>query len=403
MNALEQIAIVGAAESDLGHTPHLSPLGLMAQATHRAAADAGIPVGEIDGVFAVTPYLSQASLSFSEYVGLTPRYHETTNIGGCSFLAHVRHAAGAIAAGLCETALVVYASTQRSDGGRLMTTSEVQVYERPYGAIFPISQFALIAQRHMHEFGTTPEQLAQVAVAHRAWAAMTPTAYARDPIGIEDVLASPLISSPLHRLDCCLVTDGGAAVILTRRARAGRLVRTPVHVLGAAEGFTHRNIASMDDLTVSAAAVTGPAAFAQAGLSPADMDFAELYDAFTISPIVILEDLGFCAKGEGGPFVSGGRTAPGGELPVNTNGGGLSHCHPGMLSLFLLVEAVRQLRHECGERQVAGAELGVVHGLGGTFAAAVTPSSPAAGSRVVRSCRPPNSVNTPLSRRARRG
>jgi acetyl-CoA acetyltransferase len=372
MSVFEQIAIVGAAESDLGHTPQLSPLGLMAQASMRASADAGIPLAEVDGVFAVTPYHSQASLSFCEYAGLKPRYHETTNIGGCSFLAHVRHAAGAIASGLCETALVVYASTQRSDGGRLVTRSEVQTYEVPYGAIFPISQFALIAQRHMHLYGTTPEQLAEVAVAHRAWAALTPTAFAREPITVEDVLASPMVSSPLHRLDCCLVTDGGAAVILTTRERARSLGRTPVHVLGAAEGFTHRNIAAMDDLTVSAGAVTGPAAFAQAGVGPEEMDFVQLYDAFTITPIVILEDLGFCAKGEGGPFLSGGRTAPGGELPVNTNGGGLSHCHPGMLSLFLLVEAVRQLRGECGDRQVPDAELGVVHGLGGTFAAAAT-------------------------------
>jgi len=372
MNALDRVAIAGAAESDLGRCPHLSPLGLMAQATLRAAADAGLSPGEIDGVFTVSQYHAASSLSFCEYVGLRPRYHETTNIGGCSFVAHLRHAAGAIAAGMCETALIVYGSTQRSDGGRLVTKSEVQTYEVPYGAIFPISQFALIAQRHMHEYGTTAEQLAEVAVAHRAWAGMTPNAYERDPITIEDVLASPLVSSPLHRLDCCLVTDGGAAVILTTRERAQSLAQTPVHVLGAAEGFTHRNIAAMEHLTVSAAAVTGPAAFAEAGLGPAEMDFVQLYDAFTITPIVILEDLGFCDKGDGGSFVEGGRTAPGGALAVNTTGGGLSHCHPGMLSLFLLVEAIRQLRHDCGARQVPGAEVGVVHGLGGTFAAAAT-------------------------------
>ena len=372
MNALENVAIVGAAESDLGHTPHLSTLGLMAQATVRAAADAGLPVADIDGVFTATQHHAMASLSFCEYLGLKPRYHDTTSVGGCSFVAHLRHAAGAIAAGLCETALVVYASTQRSDGGRLVTRSEVHPYEVPYGAIYPISQFALIAQRHMHEFGTTPEQLAQVAVAHRAWAALTPNAYKRVPITVEDVLVSPLVSTPLHRLDCCLVTDGGAAVILTTRERARSLARMPVHVLGAAEGFTHRNITAMEDLTRSAAAVTGPAAFAEAGLGPADMDFAQLYDAFTITPIVILEDLGFCAKGEGGPFVEGGRTAPGGELPVNTTGGGLSHCQPGMLSLFLLVEGIRQLRGDCAERQVPDAEVGVVHGLGGSFAAAAT-------------------------------
>jgi acetyl-CoA acetyltransferase len=224
----------------------------------------------------------------------------------------------------------------------------------------------------MHEFGTTPEQLASVAVAHRAWAALTDDAWFRTPITVEDVLASPLISSPLHRLDCCVVTDGGAALIVTTRERAASLRKPPLHVLGAAEGHTHRNITGMADLTVSAAAVTGAAAFAEAGLGPSDMDFVQLYDAFTITPIVIVEDLGFCEKGEGGAFYADGRTAPGGAIPMNTNGGGLAYCHPGMLSLFLLVEACRQLWGECGERQVAGAEVGLVHGLGGQFSSAAT-------------------------------
>ena len=372
MSALDRVAIVGAGLSDLGHVPTHSPLGLMAQATARAADDAGLSIGEIDGVFALTPYHYLSSLSLCEYVGIRPRYHETTNIGGSSFIAHVRHAAAAIAAGMCEVALVTYASSQRSDGRNLVTAAEQPNFEIPYGPLYPASHFALIARRYMHEFGATPEDLAAVAVAHRAWAALTPTAYQREPIVVADVLASPMISTPLHRLDCCLVTDGGAAVIVTTRERATHLRTTPIHILGAAEGMTHRTITAMPELTVSAAATTGAEAFAEAGLAPADMDFVQLYDAFTISALLILEDLGFCPKGQAGAFVAAGHTSPGGSLPTNTNGGGLSHCHPGMLSLFLLVEAILQLRGECGDRQVEGAEVGVVHGLGGLMSSAAT-------------------------------
>ena len=372
MSALNRIAIVGAAESDIGRAPHLSPLGMMAQATARAADDAGLSIGDIDGVFVITPYHHLTSLSYCEYLQIFPRYHDTTQLGGCTFVAFLRHAAAAIAAGMCEVAVIAYGSSQRSDAGKLVSASELSVFDVPYGAAYPISSFALIAQRHMHEYGTTPEHLAEVAVAHRAWASLTPNAYYRDPITVEDVLVSPMISSPLHRLDCCAVTDGGGAVIVTTKERARSLRRPPIRVLGAAEGYTHRTVAAMADLTVSAAAQTGPAAFAEAGLTPADMDFVQLYDAFTISPLLILEDLGFCAKGEAGPLYASGRTRPGGDLPVNTNGGGLSYCHPGMLSLFLLIEAIRQLRGECGERQVANAEVGVVHGLGGAFAGAAT-------------------------------
>jgi acetyl-CoA acetyltransferase len=253
-----------------------------------------------------------------------------------------------------------------------VSLSEPLAYEAPYGPIVPISQFALIAQRHMYEFGTTSEQLAQFAVDRRAWAALTDHAFKRDPLTVEDVLASSMVSSPLHRLDCCLVTDGGAAVIVTTRERAEALRKPGIAVLGAAEGMTNRNVTGMADLTQSAAAFTGPPAFKEAGLTPQDMDFAQLYDAFTISGLMILEDLGFCAKGEGGAFLEGGRTAPGGALPVNTAGGGLSYTHPGMLSLFLLVEAVRQLQGDAGRRQLETADVGVVHGLGGTFSSGAT-------------------------------
>ena len=372
MSALERIAIVGAAESDHGRAPHLSPLGMMAQATARAAEDAGLTVGDIDGVFVITPYHHITSLSYCETLQIFPRYHDTTQIGGCTFIAFLRHAAAAIAAGMCEVAVIAYGSSQRSDAGKLVSASEIPNLEIPYGASYPISSFAMIAQRHMHEHGTTPEQMAAVAVAHREWASLTDSAFYRDPITVEDVLASPMISSPIHRLDCCAVTDGGGAVIVTTRERARDLRRAPIRVLGAAEGYTHRSVSAMADLTVSAAAQTGPTAFGEAGVRPADIDVLQLYDAFTISPIVMLEDLGFCAKGEGGPLYASGRTRPGGDLPTNTNGGGLSYCHPGMLSIFLLIEAIRQLRGECGARQVPDAELALVHGLGGAFAGAAT-------------------------------
>jgi acetyl-CoA acetyltransferase len=372
MSALERVAIAGAAVSDHGSAPHLSPLGMIAQAAARATESAGLSIGDVDGVFTITPYHHLTSLSVCEYLGIFPRYHDSTQFGGCTFVAFLRHAAAAIAAGMCEVALIAYGSSPRSDSGRLVSASETYTYEYLAGPIFPISAYALIAQRHMHEFGTTSEQLAQVAVAHRQWATLTDDAWFREPITVDDVLSSPMISSPLHRMDCCVVTDGGAALIVTTRERAAHLRKPPLHVLGAAENLTHRNITGMADLTVSAGAVTGPQAFAEAGLGPWDMDFVQLYDAFTITPILMVEDLGYCEKGAGGHFYDDGATAPGGRLPINTNGGGLAYCHPGMLSLFLLAEACAQLWGECGARQVPDAEVGLVHGLGGMFSSAAT-------------------------------
>ncbi len=371
MSALGEIAIVGVGESDIGSVPGQTPAGMMASAARSAASDAGLTISEIDGVFATTPYHNIAATTLSEYLGIRPRYYEGTDFGGCSFLLHVRHAAAAISAGMCDVALIAYASSQRSDRGKLRSSSETSAYELPYGALYPITHNAMIARRHMHEYGTTPEQLASVAVAARAWAAPNPRAFAREPITVDDVLASPLISSPLHRLDCCLVTDGGGAIIVARRDRISDANRA-VHLIGAAESFTHRNIVAMPDLTVSAASITGPAAFAQAGVAPSEVDFAELYDAFTIGPIIELEDLGFVEKGEAGPFFAEGRTQPGGDLPVNTNGAGLAYTHPGMLGLFLLTEAVRQLRGEAQGAQVPAAQLGLVHGIGGSLASAAT-------------------------------
>jgi acetyl-CoA acetyltransferase len=232
--------------------------------------------------------------------------------------------------------------------------------------------YALAASRHMHEYGTTREQLAEVAVAAREWARLNPKAFRRDPLSVEDVLASRMISSPLSLLDCCLVTDGGGALIVTSAERAKDLRKPPIYLLGAGEAHWHRNISQMPDLTVTASTESGQRAYSMAGVGPEDVDVAMLYDAFTINPILFLEDLGFCEKGEGGTFVEGGRIAPGGELAVNTNGGGLSYNHPGMYGLLLLIEAVRQLRGECGERQVEGAEVAIAHGNGGVLSSQVT-------------------------------
>jgi acetyl-CoA acetyltransferase len=366
-------AIVGAAESDLGEVgPGFTPLDLMGQATERALADAGLRKDEVDGLFSASVYYQMPTLSTGEYLGIRPRYSDATMMGGSSFVSHLLHAASAIEAGLCEVALITYASTQLSEGGFRGVSDPPNPYETPYRPRYPVSMYALAASRHMHEYGTNREQLAEVAVAAREWAKLNPKAFMRDDLTVEDVLASRMISSPLSLLDCCLVTDGGGALLMTSAERAKDLRRPPVYLLGAGEAHWHRNISQMPDLTVTAAVDSGRRAYEMAGVGPEDVSVTMLYDAFTINPILFLEDLGFCAKGDGGTLVEGGRIAPGGELPVNTNGGGLSYNHPGMYGLLLLVEAVRQLRGECGERQVRGAEVALAHGNGGVLSSQVT-------------------------------
>jgi acetyl-CoA acetyltransferase len=366
-------AIVGAAESDLGEVgPGFTPLDLIGQATERALADAGLEKKDVDGLFSASAYYSMATVSAGEYLGIRPRYSDSTNMGGSSFVSHLLHAAAALEAGLCEVALVVYASTQRSGGGFRGLSDPPNPYETPYGPRYPVSMYALAASRHMHEYGTTREQLAEVAVAAREWAKLNPKAFMRDALTVEDVLSSRMISSPLSLLDCCLVTDGGGALIVTSAKRAENLQKSPVYLLGAGEAHWHRNIGQMPDLTVTAATDSGRRAYEMAGVRPEDVDVVMLYDAFTINPILFLEDLGFCEKGEGGAFVEGGRIAPGGALAVNTNGGGLSYNHPGMYGLLLVIEAVRQLRGDCGERQVEGTEVALAHGNGGVLSSQVT-------------------------------
>ncbi|WP_213453192.1 acetyl-CoA acetyltransferase [Rhizomonospora bruguierae] len=367
-----EVAVVGISEIDPFESRGRSPVGLMAEASRLAVADAGLRLSDIDGLFTASSVYYTPSLTFAEYTGLNPRYSDSTVVGGSSFEAHVGHAAAAIRSGLCDYALVTYGSTQRSDRGKLVSQAEWLPYEQPYGMIHPISPMALIAHRHMHEFGTTSEQLAEVAVSARKWALRNPQAPYRVPLTVDQVLASPMISSPLHKLDCCLVTDGGAALVLCATDRARDLPRPPVYVLGFGESADHRNISGMPDLTTTRAVDSAQRAYRMAGLTPADIDTANVYDAFTISLLVLLEDLGFVAKGEGGPFVASGAIAPGGSLALNTNGGGLSYCHPGMLGLFLLTEAVRQLRGDAGERQVTAATTALAHGMGLTLGAHAT-------------------------------
>ncbi|HEV8519000.1 MAG TPA: thiolase [Burkholderiales bacterium] len=367
------VAVVGAAESDLGQVaPHTSPADLMAQATRRALDDCGLKLSDIDGIFSATSQIRLSPLALAEYLGIKPSYFDGTIIGGSSFMTHVAHAQAAIEAGLCQVALIAYGSTQRTVSRSAASAREYNYYESPYKPFLPASAYALAASRHMHEFGTTREQLAEVAVAARKWALMNPVAWEKEPLTIEQVLKARMVSYPLTVRDCCLVTDGGGAIILTSAARAKTLKKKPVYVLGVGEALGHATISNMPKLTVTAAAESGPKAFKMAGIKPSDVDMLSLYDAFTITPILFLEDLGFCPKGEGGRFVSGGAIAPGGKLAVNTSGGGLSYNHPGMYGLLVLIEAVRQVRGECGQRQVKDCEITLAHGNGGVLSSQCT-------------------------------
>lgn len=366
-------AIVGVAESDLGEVASgMSVIDLMAQGVHRALADCGLGIADVDGVFAAAGQSRMPSTALSEYLGLQPRYQDCTMMGGSSFMTHVAHAQAAIEAGLCDVAVIAYGSTQRSAGRKNVAPREYNPYESPYRPLTPASAYALAASRHMHEYGTTREQLAQIAVAARQWALLNPAAWEKTPLSVDEVLNARMVSHPLTVRDCCLVTDGGGALVMTSSARAKTLRKPPAYVLGVGETISHQHISSMPNLTVTGAARSGAQAYAMAGLGPQDIDVVQVYDAFTITTLLFLEDLGFCPKGEGGRFASGGAIAPGGRLPVNTNGGGLSYCHPGMFGLFVLMEAVRQVRGECGARQVKGCETAIAHGNGGVLSSQST-------------------------------
>ncbi|HKD27394.1 MAG TPA: acetyl-CoA acetyltransferase [Xanthobacteraceae bacterium] len=366
-------AIVGVAESDLGQVADgLSVIDLMAQGTKRALDDCGLSLKEVDGLFSATAQSRLSVLALAEYLGINPIFLGSTIVGGSSFEYHVAHAMGVIALGLCNVAVIAYGSTQRSVGRKQATVREINPYETPFKPFMPASAYALAASRHMHEFGTTREQLAAVAVAAREWALLNPAAWEKKPLTIEGVLSSRMVSYPFTVRDCCLVTDGGGAIVVASAQRARSLKKPPAYVLGFGHSVTHASISNMSDLTVTGAVAAGQAAYKMAKLDPPDVDAVELYDAFTINTILFLEDLAFCKKGEGGAFVEGGRIGPSGPLAVNTNGGGLSYCHPGMYGLLLLIEAVRQLRGECGARQVKDCEVALAHGNGGVLSSQAT-------------------------------
>ena len=367
------VAIVGAAESDIGAVAALmSPIDLMAQGIGRALDDAGLKLKDVDGIFCATTQARTSAMTLVEYLGLPDAYTDSTIVGGSSFEIHVAHAHAALEAGLCTVAVIAYGSTQRTVGRRAASAREFNPYETPFRPFLPATAYAMAASRHMHEYGTTREQMAEVAVAARGWAQLNPVAWEKKPLSVADVLAARPISFPFTVRDICLVTDGGGAIVMTLSDRARSTRKKPVYVLGSGQSITHASITSMPVLTHTGAIASGAQAYKAAGLAAKDIDVLALYDAFTINTILFLEDLGFCPKGEGGRFVEGGRIGPKGSLPVNTNGGGLSYCHPGMYGLFILIEAVRQLRGECGERQVARANTAIVHGNGGVLSAQAT-------------------------------
>ncbi len=368
-----KVAIVGAADTEVGVVPHLSATQMYVKAAKLALEDAGITKDEVDGLITcnswVEPYMYHAEM-IAEYMQIFPRYCLNVATGGGTTLAIMQHAATAIATGVCNTVLITMADNMLSGLSRdkaieAMSTAGHAQFERPYGPPIP-GFYALIAQAHMHAYGTTSEQLAAVSVACRKHASLNPAAQMRDPITVDDVLNSKMIADPLHLLDCSVVSDGGAAIIMTAAERAKDFRPQPVYVLGIGEGHSHEHISQARNLTTSAAKEAGERTYAMAGLGPQDIDVAELYDCFTPVVVVELEDLGFCPKGEGGRFVENGRIELGGELPVNTHGGLMSHCHPGHPgSMFSVTEAVAQLRGECGPRQVQDAEVALVHAQGG--------------------------------------
>jgi acetyl-CoA acetyltransferase len=371
-------AIVGVATFGCGEAKGFSEMEVLARSAQAAVADAGLKMSDIDGLCTASVGSTMWPMPVVEYLGLKPTFIDGTMVGGSSFIAHLLPAMHALQSGQCNAVLVCYGSTQRTAtfGRREIAQArrwmDPQPYETPYEPFNPPSAYALATSRHMHQYGTTRRDLAEVAVAARRWAQINPEAFVRDPLSIDDVLAARMVSDPLSVRDCCLVTDGGGAYVMVRADRAKDLPRPPVYVLGNGTAVWNRQISAMHDLTVTAATQSGREAYAMAGLGAKDMDVVQLYDAFTINTLLFLEDLGFCKKGEAGAFVQNGGIAPGGHLPVNTNGGGLSCVHPGMYGIFALIEAVRQLRGECGERQVAGAQTAIAHGNGGTLSSQST-------------------------------
>lgn len=372
-----RVAIVGAALSDIGRVDELTSFELHFQAASRALADAGLAKADIDG-FMSCGTGTMAPIEVSEYLGMRPDWVDGTQVGGASWEFMVEHAYAAIALGLAEVIVLAYGSTARSDLKRGRRTNNPSFgargpsqFDAPGGHTL-IAKYAMTARRHMHEFGTSIEQLAEIAVSARYNAALNPEAHYKDRTTIDEINSGPMIADPFTKGHCCLRSDGGGAIVMTSEQRARDCAKSPVWILGTGEAVSHTTWSEWDDFTESPCARSGQQPFRRAGLRPRDVDVCELYDAFTCMLLLTLEGLGFCQKGEGGPYVEDGRLRVGGELPTNTDGGGLAHCHPGMRGMFLLVEATRQLRGEGGARQVPGAEVACVNGTGGWFSSAST-------------------------------
>lgn len=376
-----KVAVIGIGLSAVGKVPGRSPLSLAAEAARNALADAGIAKSEVDGVLSSHAFASpfhRFSVAFSEYFGIRPTFSNTLQVSGATAATMFGIGAAAVHGGLAKVVLLVAADSLMTGltpdlALRSLTESRDQQYEMPFG--IPVANtFAMTAHRHMKEFGTTSEQLAEVAVVHRRHAARTPGAQQTAPITVADVLNSPMVTTPYHKLDCSLISDGGAAFVITSAEHAQALgIEKPIYVLGCGECYTHEHIFLMPSLTTTGAVESGRRAYAMAGYRPSDMDVAGIYDCFTGTVVMMLEDLGFCRKGEGGPYVADGQMSYGGQIPSNTHGGLLSFAHSGMPgALFHFHEVIAQLRGQCGARQVEGAQLGLVHSLGAGFATNAT-------------------------------
>jgi acetyl-CoA acetyltransferase len=375
-----RVAIAGVGESRVGKVPDRTGLGLAAEAAKLAVADAGIEWQDIDGLltaYSLTePYFMLGSV-MCEYLGIQPRYAASMVVGGATPGVMLHHAAMAIATGACSCVLIVIGENRRTGQSRdeavaALTAVGHPNFESPYGPLIP-ALYGLVAQRRMHEYGTTPEELASVAVTFRYHASLNPAAQMRDIITVRDVLESRMIAEPLHMLDCCLISDAGGALIVTSADRARDLARRPVYLRGIGETHTHEHVMMARDVIRTGAVESSRIAYEMAGIAPADANVAMLYDCFTVVPIIEIEELGFVQPGEGGAFFAAGHARLGGQLPVNTHGGMLSHAHAGAAGgLFGIVEASRQLRNECGVRQVPGADMAVVHVEGGILSSHCT-------------------------------
>lgn len=375
------IAIVGVAESDqMGTVPNKSSLQHHAEAAYNALEDAGLRKSDVNGLLTA----GFSTLATAEYMGIQPSFTDNTSVGGSSFVIHVAHAAAAIRAGYCDVALITHGQAGRSTRARVPADANLPVaqYETPYGMIGQPINYAMACTRYMHEYGEARARqgMAEIAVATRKWANLNPKAAMHDtPMSFDEYHNSRYVAWPFHLPDCCLVTDSGAAIIVTTAERARSLPKKPVWVLGAAEGHDHNIVSMMPSFTSMIARETGPKALARAGVTHGDLDLTMIYDSFTYTVMLTLEGLGFCKRGEAADFVANQRTAPGGDFALNTSGGGLSYTHPGMYGSFLLVEAVRQLRGECGARQVhhrkdqgQDPKIALVNGTGGALSSTGT-------------------------------